>query len=274
MAHGGEAARQRGRLAARRMHAGRALRRNAWHCSSLPAGRLHRCRMHAGCMDAWMHGRVGAWACGRMAAELHGLTGAQVRQHDTLIEHGTSSTVASAQIEVDLIAQEWARHWDEGAAYECEFGTISKLPDALVVQSLRMAAASFPPETGLGGDNVSPRAYRRLSDEALAALALLLKACEQLGRWPRTISPVLVVLLPKPDGGRRPIVLFDTMVHLDESARCCGQGVGKRQYVARCLRRGGHGRPEGGVGIVLPCRMRLTRPSFLRSDAYRPCQSF
>ena len=57
-------------------------------------------------------------------------------------------------------------------------------------------------------DDLHPRALLRLPDSLLLALLALLAACEHQGRWPRAVAIVIVALLPKPDGGRRPIGLF------------------------------------------------------------------
>ena len=62
--------------------------------------------------------------------------------------------------------------------------------------------------TGLGAHNISPRAIGRLPARLKCLLATLLMACEKLGRWPASLSIVLIALLPKPDGGTRPIGLF------------------------------------------------------------------
>ena len=56
----------------------------------------------------------------------------------------------------------------------------------LLQQALRTAASSFPLGTGLGTDNISPRAILRLSSEAPAGLAMLLAAFEALGHWARS----------------------------------------------------------------------------------------
>lgn len=79
---------------------------------------------------------------------------------------------------------------------------------------VRAAAKSFPTETGLAADNISPRALLRLSSEALEALAALLNKIEAVGTWTPALDPVLVVLLSKPDGGFRPIGLFPTLVRV------------------------------------------------------------
>ena len=89
----------------------------------------------------------------------------------------------------------------------------------LVVQMLVLAALTFPAGTGLGADNIAPRAFARLSSEALTALATILMAAEALGDWGDAVALVLIVLLPKPDGGLRPIGLFASVIRLWSRAR-------------------------------------------------------
>ena len=48
---------------------------------------------------------------------------------------------------------------------------------------------------------------------------MILVAMELLGSWAKTVDTVLIVLLPKPDGGRRPIGLFPTIVRVWMRAR-------------------------------------------------------
>eukprot|EP00969_Alexandrium_andersonii_P080223 3535368-Alexandrium_andersonii.AAC.1 len=73
---------------------------------------------------------------------------------------------------------------------------------------MRRAALTFPAGTGLGWDKCHPRAILRCSEAALLALIRLLVCCERLGAWPQSIGCIIIVLLPKPDGGRRPIGLL------------------------------------------------------------------
>ena len=98
--------------------------------------------------------------------------------------------------------------------YSAPFPHITETPPTLVAQAILLAAATFAPLTGLGADNVAPRAFGRLSQQALEALAYICRACEKRGAWPQGIFAVLIVLLPKPDGGRRPIGLFDSKIRL------------------------------------------------------------
>ena len=84
---------------------------------------------------------------------------------------------------------------------------------------VRRAALTFPLQTGLGGDNIAPRAIGRLSDALLLWLCRILLAAEALGTWPAIWHLVLIVLIPKADGGRRPIGLFPTLIRIWMRAR-------------------------------------------------------
>ena len=73
---------------------------------------------------------------------------------------------------------------------------------------------TFPADTGLGKDNISPRVGARLSRGALDALALLFIAFEKIGTCCEVLNLVLIVLLPKTDGDLRPIVLFPNVIRI------------------------------------------------------------
>ena len=89
----------------------------------------------------------------------------------------------------------------------------------LTGEQLRRAAATFPTATGLGCDNIAPRALGRLSNQALESLAEVLNLAEATGKWPEAFDLTLIVLLPKADGGLRPIGLFPTPIRLSMRAR-------------------------------------------------------
>ena len=113
----------------------------------------------------------------------------------------------------------WVKLWLEGVETEkLDWDDIPQLPD-ITPDELRLAAASFPRDTGLGSDNISPRALLRLSDEAMEALATLLSKMERTGTWTKELNLVLVVLLAKPDGGFRPIGLLPTIIRVWMRAR-------------------------------------------------------
>ena len=82
-----------------------------------------------------------------------------------------------------------------------------------------LATLTLPADTGLGADTMAPRAFTRLSDEAIAALAELFAAFEKYGDWPEILDLVLIVLLPKGEGGYRPMGLFPTPIRIWFRAR-------------------------------------------------------
>ncbi len=119
------------------------------------------------------------------------------------------------QADVEQEADGWAGIWQEAADYLCSvLPSEASRPQALGAAQMRAASRTFPYDTGLGADNVAPRAIERLSDDMLQRLAQLLSDFECAGCWARTLRLVLTVLLPKTDGGRRPIGLFPTIVRV------------------------------------------------------------
>ena len=75
-------------------------------------------------------------------------------------------------------------------------------------QQLTQCALSFPCRTALGVDNLHPRHFADISAEAYQALINVWVAMLEHGWVPEPIAMLLVILLPKPDGGLRPIGLF------------------------------------------------------------------
>ena len=124
------------------------------------------------------------------------------------------------QATVEAEADSWAARWNEFHAYSSEVIVSGTPPlSTLMPDMLVRAASTFPAGTGVGTDNVSPRALCRLSKEAIRCLCMVLSAAELLGYWPECLHLVLIVLLPKPDGGRRPIGLFPTIIRVWMRAR-------------------------------------------------------
>ena len=63
-------------------------------------------------------------------------------------------------------------------------------------------------------DAFHPRAMLRLSDERLEQFITILGEAERTGQWPDCVGWVTIVMLPKPDGGHRPIGLFPTPIRI------------------------------------------------------------
>ena len=151
-------------------------------------------------------------------------------------------TPLSDQADVEKEGDVWAALWREDQPYDCFLDPLgSPALEPLVPWAIRESAKSFPVSTGVGADNTSPRAVARLSDALIKALCAILMACELWGAWPALVRYVLIVLLPKSEGGRRPIGLFPTVVRVWSRARV---------IVARAWE-SAHSRPTifGGAGM-------------------------
>ena len=75
-------------------------------------------------------------------------------------------------------------------------------------------ALTLPNETGLGWDWLHPKAILSLSRPVLELLVRILVDCEKDGAWPEEVALVLIALLPKTDGGFRPIGLVPFLPRL------------------------------------------------------------
>jgi hypothetical protein len=126
----------------------------------------------------------------------------------------------SDQAVVDKEAAQWAELWQAESEYHTpDFGNDIEQLQPLLVVGVREAARTFPIHTGLGADNLAPRAVARLSNDSMHMLCLLFMAFEATGGWCQALNLVLIVLLPKSDGGRRPIGLFCTLIRVWMRAR-------------------------------------------------------
>ena len=87
-------------------------------------------------------------------------------------------------------------------------GELPALSHQLAIQT----AHTFPTDVGLGWDQLHPRAAIRCSTELILFMVKLLMLMEAFGEWPEAIGITLICLIPKADGGRRPIGLLPTLV--------------------------------------------------------------
>ena len=139
---------------------------------------------------------------------------------------GADAVVSEAplgtQLTVEREADKWAREWlapvpgftpanPPAPVWPEMLG--EQLPTPCVT-ALQDACRSFRSGSGLGWDGLHPRALLRLPVLALHALLKLLILAELLGAWPAGIGCVVIALLPKPEGGLRPIGLFPSLVRV------------------------------------------------------------
>ncbi len=91
-----------------------------------------------------------------------------------------------------------------------DWGTVDRLPRPAVEQ-FRRAARSFPRTTGIGVEGILPADLDALDDMGIDACIDVMMACEAVGYIPKAIALVLVKMIPKKDGGRRPIGLLPSL---------------------------------------------------------------
>ena len=133
---------------------------------------------------------------------------------DTCGQH-EADVPLSLQGEVELEADRWASLWQEG---QPSFDPPAPEPAdhilPITADDVRDAALTFKADTGCGLDNLAPRALAFLPWDLRQRLATILELAERSGTWPERWGLVNIVLLPKPDGGRRPIGLFQAAVRV------------------------------------------------------------
>ncbi len=118
----------------------------------------------------------------------------------------------------DLVNAErakWSKLWapSGGPSGLPHWGTVPVLPRP-TVEELRACARRFKRTTGQGADLISPRDLAELEDDALGALGEVMYLSEILGTMPDAMSLVIVVLISKKDGGRRPVGLMPAAYRL------------------------------------------------------------
>ena len=163
---------------------------------------------------------------------------------DELLQQSECIPLGS-QREVDQQADVWGSEWAAESTRPIlpwPANCCGPALEDISVPLLREAASTFPASTGLGWDKLHPRAIARCSDGALAALARIFLLAEAIGRWPAQVGIVLICLLPKPDGGRRPIGLLPSLIRLWMRVRLSvvrrWQALHERDYFYAGPRRG------------------------------------
>lgn len=130
------------------------------------------------------------------------------------VEKGVPS---DAQCEANDQADAWAIQWGSQLTEVTEPEwplDLGAIPPKLMVHALLQAANKFPARSELGWDAVHPRAISRLSERTLFWLVEVLRHCEIMGKWPNEVAVVITALLPKSDGGLRPIGLVPFLPRL------------------------------------------------------------
>ena len=122
---------------------------------------------------------------------------------------------------VEVLAEHraiWSKWWQEGMEPQpLDIGSVP-LGDILCPITIRGVAGGFKKVTACN-DGHHPRQFKGLSDSALTCLGLLFRLFEVNGQWPTVERAVIVALIPKTDGGLRPIALFRTAYRIYAKAQ-------------------------------------------------------
>ncbi len=139
-----------------------------------------------------------------------------------LLQQPSGMAPLNRQQVVDHQASWWADFWGVGHDLpkpEWPRHTGSRALPRPSRQQMRAALRAFPAGTALAWDGLHPRLVARLSDTRIDELITLMMTAEATGTWPENIGFVSVVLLPRPDGGFRPIGLFPLLVRVWSKVR-------------------------------------------------------
>ena len=142
---------------------------------------------------------------------------------DTTTVGAPEHRTASPQAVVDHDLEEWRKVWtrlgDAPTApwrdVEIEHGPLPPI----TAEQVRRAAKTFKAQTSLGCDSFSPADLASLSTELRSCVAEFLNHVESQGSWPEAVGTALIHLIPKPDGGRRPVGVLPTIVRVWERVR-------------------------------------------------------
>ena len=154
---------------------------------------------------------------------LHAFVNRKIEHVDLAIE-STSGRSSTPQAIVDYDTQEWKKIWharvDEASApwREETIGEEQYLPPP-DIESLRAVARKMKKNMATGVDALPPSTISWLSDELLGKVSCFLSEVERLGVWPTQVAQLLICLIPKDSGGRRPIGLLATIVKVWEQSR-------------------------------------------------------
>ena len=128
---------------------------------------------------------------------------------------------ANAQQQADDEAEAWMGQWGKGTKVEPLIWPSDMRDDLarILREELIEASNTFPNHTGLGWDRLHPKAIGRLTNGTADLLVRVLMICEEEGEWPEAVELIIIALLPKTDGGFRPIGLIPFLPRIWSRAR-------------------------------------------------------
>ncbi len=120
--------------------------------------------------------------------------------------------------------EEWRAVWESLPGRHAAPWRSGRLPPEAVLPmptdlEIVQATMSFDVSTAVGIDALAPVWLRWLSMALLRDIARLFVILEAVGFWPAEVAAIVVCLIPKQSGGRRPIGVEPTLVRFWEKLR-------------------------------------------------------
>jgi hypothetical protein len=174
-----------------------------------PANGLKRQHLFSRSVSGWVADQAGGQQHTTLSEldDLEGISQSQLQA--ALMPDPSADTPVGAQQVANVERAKWGIQWaSECKPDELDWPGETEQLEPISIRQFREVLFSFPAGTGLGWDGIHPRALLRLPDGILAQWLSFLLKCEREGRWPQSVGVVVVVLLPKNDGGFRPIGLI------------------------------------------------------------------
>ncbi len=177
-----------------------------------PCEAIHR-NERASAIREWAHHASHAGA-----AMAHRWTKVPVEWRPETVEadigEGTVVTADPGAV-VEAERDKWDKYWNphEEMGSELDWGHVDELERPTALQ-FRRAARSFPRTTGVGVEGITPADFDALDDYGIEACIDVMMSCEAAGYIPRAIALILVRMIPKKDGGRRPIGLLPSLYRI------------------------------------------------------------
>ncbi len=133
---------------------------------------------------------------------------------------GATTITADPGAVVEAERDKWHKLWcPPGVAREKLTWAAATQLERPSVEMFRRAARRIPRTTGIGVEGILPADFDALDDAGIDACVDVMMACEAIGFVPEPIALVLVRMIPKRDGGRRPIGLLPSLYRIWSKVR-------------------------------------------------------
>ncbi len=161
---------------------------------------------------------------------------------------GCATVTANPGAVVDAEHEKWKMLWSPSGVCKTKlnWGRVEQLPRP-TTQQFRSAARSFKRRTGVGVEGITPADFDALDDDGIDACISIMMACEAVGYIPKAIALVIVRMIAKKDGGRRPIGLLPSFYRVWAKVRGCYVRDWERKWARRYFAAGPGKSAEGAA---------------------------